>query len=116
MARANKRIKVGDTVKVLNRAHDVLDADGKELVRAAGKVLRIDRKHDRVFVEGVNIIKRHRRGDRPGAGEIQEREGSIHLSNVMLIDDEGNGTRVGVRSDDQGRRRRVSKRSGNQLD
>ena len=87
-------------------------------------MLRTDPKKRRVFVEGLNIIKRHERprstGDMATAspGGIVEKEGPIHVSNVMLLDPKGNkGTRVGVRRDDDGKRVRYrqAQRGGGRL-
>jgi large subunit ribosomal protein L24 len=85
-----------------------------------GKVLRVDPKKERVFVEGLNMIKRHQRPQQtaggPTAGGVIEREGPIHVSNVMLIDPkDGKPTRVGTDLVD-GKRVRVAKRSGQRLD
>ena len=85
-----------------------------------GKVLRVDPKKERVFVEGLNMIKRHQRPQQtaggPTAGGVIEREGPIHVSNVMLIDPkDGKPTRVGIDLVD-GKRVRVAKRSGQRLD
>ncbi len=85
-----------------------------------GKVLRVDPKRERVFVEGLNIVKRHQR-PRPGVaaeqtGGVIEREGPIHVSNVMLLDPEdGRPTRVGIEVHD-GKRYRIARRSGARLD
>jgi large subunit ribosomal protein L24 len=85
-----------------------------------GKVLRVDRAKGRVYVEGLNMIKRHQR-PLPGRPNMQvgviEREGPIHVSNVAIVDPKDHKpTRVGVRRDDQGRRMRVTRRSGSELD
>jgi len=85
-----------------------------------GKVLRVDPKKERVFVEGLNMIKRHQRPQQTAGGQaaggVIEREGPIHLSNVMLIDPKDNKpTRVGTELVD-GKRVRVAKRSGQRLD
>jgi large subunit ribosomal protein L24 len=85
-----------------------------------GKVLRVDRKAEKVYVEGLNIIKRHQRPNpaNPNAQVgVIEREAPIHVSNVAIVDPKDNKpTRVGVRRDDNGRRMRVTKRSGSELD
>ena len=85
-----------------------------------GKVLRVDRKAEKVFVEGLNIIKRHQRPNpaNPNAQVgVIEREAPIHVSNVAIVDPKDNKpTRVGVRRDDNGRGMRVTKRSGSELD
>ncbi len=107
------RIRGGDEVIVVG---------GKDRGKR-GKVLRVERKHGRVFVEGINIVKRHQRPRQvAGAqraeqvGGVIEKEGPIHLSNVMLIDPkDGKPTRIGVELDD-GVRRRVARRSGTRLD
>ncbi len=85
-----------------------------------GKVLRVDPKNDKVFVEGLNIVKRHQRPQQTAGGQtaggVIEREGPIHISNVMLIDPkDGKPTRVGVEVVD-GKRLRIAKRSGQRLD
>ena len=88
-----------------------------------GKVLRVEPQKERVYVEGLNMIKRHQRprqvrdAQRAEAiGGVIEREGAIHVSNVMLIDPkDGRPTRVGLVREGA-RRYRVSKRSGTRLD
>jgi large subunit ribosomal protein L24 len=107
------RIKSGDEVIVVG---------GKDRGKR-GKVLRVEPKKDRVYVEGLNIIKRHQRPQQvAGAqraetvGGVIEREGPIHFSNVMLADPkDGKPTRVGVEVQD-GARYRIAKRSGTRLD
>jgi large subunit ribosomal protein L24 len=88
-----------------------------------GRVVRTDPKRRRVYVEGLNIIKRHERprstGDMQSAspGGIVEKEGPIDVSNVMLLDPKGNKpTRVGVRRDEGGKRVRYAKSSGQAID
>jgi large subunit ribosomal protein L24 len=85
-----------------------------------GKVLRVEPKKDRVYVEGLNIVKRHQRPVQTAGGQtaggVIEREGPIHVSNVMLVDPkDGKPTRIRIEIVD-GRRLRVSKRSGQRLD
>jgi len=94
------RIRKGDTVVVIA---------GKEKGKR-GKVLRIIRKTNRVVVERLMMVKRHTKpSQRNPQGGIVEKEGSIHLSNVMPIDPGSDkGTRVKVKSED-GTRRRVGK-------
>ena len=90
-----------------------------------GKVLRVDMKKHKVFVEGLNIQKRHQKPmmlrdtqrTQTTEGGVIEREGPIHISNVMLLDPKsGDPTRVGIKRDEQGRRVRVAKRSGQEVD
>lgn len=83
-----------------------------------GKILRIDPVKRRVIVERINLIKKHVRPN-PGkniAGGISEKEASIHISNVMLVDPDRNvGTRIGRRRDAQGNLERFAKKSGSAL-
>lgn len=83
-----------------------------------GKVLRVDRKLNRVVVEGVNRIKRHQRPTQKNPqGGIVEREAAIHVSNVMLWDTTASApTRVGRKQTDEGRRVRVALKSGQTLE
>jgi large subunit ribosomal protein L24 len=104
------KIKKNDIVVVLS---------GKEKGKT-GKVLEIDRERERAVVEKLMIFKRHfKRGRNPAApeGGIVERSGSIHLSNLALIDPESKKpTRIGSKLLENGKRVRVAKRSGAQLD
>ncbi len=85
-----------------------------------GKVIRTDPKRDRVFVEGINMVKRHQR-PQPGRPNMQvgviEKEGPVHVSNVAIADPKDHKpTRIGITRDDEGRRKRVSRRTGSELD
>jgi len=87
-----------------------------------GRVLRVQPDRERVFVEGLNMIKRHTRPSQvAGAqtdaamGGVIEREGPIHVSNVMLLDAKGKPTRVRIERDG-GQRVRVAKTTGVRLD
>lgn len=97
----------GDTVRVMRG-----DDKGKE-----GKVLRVFTKKNRVVVQGVNIVKKHRRArTAEEQGGIQEVEAPIAASNVMLIDPKsGAATRVRSRTDKDGTRERVSVKSGDTI-
>ncbi|MFT3866122.1 MAG: 50S ribosomal protein L24 [Solirubrobacterales bacterium] len=106
----------------IRRDDQVIIISGKDRGKT-GKVLRTEPKKNRVYVEGLNIIKRHERprstGDMATAnpGGIVEKEGPIHVSNVMVLDPKGNkGTRLGVRRTDEGKRVRISRRSGVEVD
>ena len=107
------RVRKGDQVRVIA---------GKDRGKT-GRVLRVQPDRDRVFVEGLNMVKRHTRPQRDpdiqrGAaiGGVIEREGPIHVSNVMPIDPkDGKPTRLRVERSG-GRRVRVAKRSGTPLD
>jgi large subunit ribosomal protein L24 len=95
------RIKKGDSVVVLSGR-----AKGRQ-----GKVLSVDRFKHRIVVEKVNMIKRHVRPSRDSKGGIIEKEGPIHVSNVMLVCPEcGKPARVAIRRLEGGQRLRVCKR------
>jgi large subunit ribosomal protein L24 len=98
---------------------EVIVISGKDKGKT-GKIIRVDRSKDRVYVEGINIIKRHQRPNpgRPNAPVgVIEREGPVHVSNVALLDPKDNKpTRVGTRRTEQGTRMRVTKRSGTEID
>jgi large subunit ribosomal protein L24 len=86
---------------------------------AKGKVIQAYPENDRVLVEGVNRIKKHTRitQTQRGAqsGGIVTQEAPIHVSNVMVVDADGKPARVGYRTNDDGRRVRVSRRNGKDI-
>ena len=95
MGKNSMNIKKGDTVKVIA---------GKDK-GAQGKVITVLREEQRVVVEGVNRVKRHTKAVQGGAtGGIITAEAPIHVSNVMLVEDDG-VTRVGFRRDEVTKRR-----------
>jgi len=102
------KVRRDDQVKVIS---------GKDRGKT-GRVMRVDRERERVYVEGLNIVKRHQRPrTMSDQGGIVEAPGPIHVSNVQLLDPADNKpTRVGTRRDEGGRRVRVAKRSGQDLD
>ena len=110
MARAQIRIKKGDNVYVLS---------GKEKGKT-GKVMAIDHERQRAVVEKLMVFKRHfKRGRNPAApqGGIVEKNGSIHVSNLALVDPESKKpTRIGTKLLENGKRVRIAKRSGAQID
>ena len=98
-------VKRGDTVKVLSG-----DSKGK-----TGVVLKIDREKFRAYVEGVNMVKRHRKptAQDPQSGGITEMEAPIHISNLALIDAAtGQTTKVGRKADAAGKLQRFNKKTG----
>ena len=101
-------VRKGDTVMVVA---------GKERGKK-GKVLRVIPEKGRVVVERLNMIKKHQRPtQKVRQGGIIEREGSIHLSNVMLVDPGSDKpTRVGMKALSDGKKVRVARRSGEMLD
>jgi large subunit ribosomal protein L24 len=104
------RIKKGDTVKVISGSEK-----GK-----VGKILEIDRRKMRARVEGVAMVKRHvKPGRNPSMpeGGIIEKPGTIHVSNLMLVDPKNDvPTRIGAKILEDGKKVRVSKRTGEVLD
>jgi len=105
----NMKVKKGDLVEVIT------GKDGGK----RGRVLRVDRDHQRVVIEGVNMIKRHTRPNpnRRIQGGIVEREAPLHVSNVMVVSpDSGRRTRIGYKILDDGRKVRVAKVDGAILD
>jgi large subunit ribosomal protein L24 len=105
--RVHLHVTTGDVVRVVRG-----DDKGKE-----GKILRVSRKTGRVVVEGVNIVKRHRRAQRAEEQSgIVEFPAPIHASNVMLVDPKsGAPTRTRRRIDDDGTKERISVKSGDAI-
>lgn len=100
-------IKTGDTVAVIA---------GKDR-GSTGKVLSMHPNEERVVVEGVNVVKRHRRAANRGEkGQIIEKTLPVHISNVQLIDPKTNKpTRVGITRKQDGTKVRISKKSGQEI-
>ncbi|NMI00442.1 50S ribosomal protein L24 [Pseudonocardia acidicola] len=103
------KVKKGDTVLVIA---------GKDK-GAKGKVIQAYPQRERVLVEGVNRIKKHTRvsQNQRGAqsGGIVTQEAPIHVSDVMVIDADGKPTRVGYKITEDGKKVRISKRSGKEI-
>ena len=100
----------------IKRGDEVVVRTGKDKGKT-GSVRRVLRKEERVIVEGVNMIKRHTRPSQTQPGGIIEREAPIHISNVALADPrDGEATRVGYRTLEDGRKVRFAKRSGEVID
>ncbi len=102
------KIKKGDRVQVLT---------GRDKGKR-GEVIAVMPTENRALVQGVNVVKRHRKAqglNQPGG--IQEKEAPIHLSNLALIDPKSDKpTRVGFRILEDGKKVRVAKPSGEVLD
>ena len=101
---AKLKIKKGDTVKVIAG-----DDKGKQ-----GRVLSVNKETSRVLVEGINMATKHTKPTAKNTkGGIIHQEASIHISNLMLLDAQGNATKVGRRMDETANRLvRYSKKSG----
>jgi large subunit ribosomal protein L24 len=111
--RRTLRIRSGDQVKVIA---------GKDRGKT-GKVMRVEPTKERLYVEGLNMVKRHMKPQQvrdtnreQTVGGVISREGPIHVSNVMLIDPKGGQpTRVRIERED-GKPLRVAKRTGQRID
>jgi len=103
------KIKKGDMVQVIA---------GKDK-GAQGRVIEAYPQRDKVLVEGVNRIKKHTANSAAergaSSGGIVTQEAPIHVSNVMVVDADGTPTRVGIRTDENGKRVRVSRKTGKDL-
>lgn len=81
-----------------------------------GRVVDVNRDNDRVVVEGVNLVKKHRKPSAQNPqGGIESIAAGINISNVKVIDAKGNATRVGRRRNADGKLERFSKKSGDTL-
>ena len=99
------KIKKGDMVVVIAGA----DKDRS----TPREVLQVLVKENRAVVDGVNIRKKHQKPTETEQGGIVEKAASIHLSNLMLVDADGNPTRVGRKAGENGKLERFGKRNGN---
>jgi large subunit ribosomal protein L24 len=103
-----KRVKVkkGDLVVVTTG-----DSKGKQ-----GRIVEVNRDNDRVVVEGVNLVKKHRKPSAQNPqGGIESIAAGINISNVKVVDAKGNATRIGRRRNADGKLERFSKKSGETL-
>jgi large subunit ribosomal protein L24 len=101
------KIKKGDRVVILA---------GKDKGRQ-GAVLKVLPKEERVVVEGLNMVQRHTRPSQTDPqGGIKNKEASLHLSNVAVVDSKGKPTRVGFKINDDGKKVRVAKTTGDVID
>ena len=102
------KLKVGDKVKVIAGS-----SKGKE-----GKIIKTLRSENKVIVEGVNIVKKHKKGNGQETGGILEVEAPINASNVMIIDPKTKKpTRIGYKKDEKTNKKiRISKKSSEKID
>ena len=102
------RLKTGDKVIVITGSNK-----GK-----SGTITKVLRDENKVIIEGINIVKRHKKGNGQESGGIQEMEAPINASNVMLVDKKTNKpTRVGITIDSKTNKKvRVSKKSNEKFD
>ncbi|MEU5989781.1 50S ribosomal protein L24 [Spirillospora sp. NPDC047418] len=100
----------------IRKGDEVIVLAGKDK-GATGKVLRVDPRAERVVVEGVNLITKNIKADQQRAGKESGRvtvEAPLHVSNVAIVED-GKPVRVGYRTDDDGTKVRISRRSGKEI-
>lgn len=100
------KIKKGDLVKIIT---------GKDKDKT-GKILSVNTKKNTVLVEGCNMVTKHMKPNAANQqGGIIHQEGPLDVSNVMLVVD-GKATRVGIKTDENGKKVRVAKTTGKVID
>ncbi len=100
----------------VRKGDDVIVLSGRDRGKK-GTVLNVDPKKRRAVVQGVNVAKRHTAPTQGDPGGIKEKELSIHLSNLALEDPKtGEPTRVGFKTLKDGKKVRVARRSGEDID
>jgi large subunit ribosomal protein L24 len=101
------KIKKGDKVVVIA---------GRDKGRS-GEVIEIHTVENRALVRGIHMVRRHQRQTAKQEGGIISKEASIHISNIALADPKGGKpTRVGFKILNDGRKVRVARRSGEEID
>tara|TARA_B100000886_G_C20301454_1_gene439847 strand:+ start:507 stop:824 length:318 start_codon:yes stop_codon:yes gene_type:complete len=101
------KIRKGDKVVVLS---------GRDKGKS-GEVVKLVLKEKRAFVQGINVVKRHTKPSQTNPGGIVDKELTIHLSNLAIIDPKDDKpTRVGFKRLEDGRKVRFAKRSGEVID
>jgi large subunit ribosomal protein L24 len=113
------RNKPAVRVKIRIKKNDLVEVIAGKDAGKRGKVLKVLRDKNRVVVQGVGFIKRHTRPNpqRNIKGGIAEREAAIHASNVMIVSGEDDKpTRIGFKALADGRKVRISRRTGEVLD
>ena len=101
-----QKIRKGDSVVVLT---------GKDKGRT-GEVIQVMPKENKALVRGINMVRRHQKQTQTQQAGIVSKEASIHLSNLAIADSDGKPTRVGFKINEDGRKVRVAKRSGEVID
>lgn len=82
-----------------------------------GKITKVLRNDNKIVIEGVNVVKKHVKGNGQTAGSIVEMEAPINASNAMMVDPKtGKPTRVGIIIDKNGKKVRVAKKSNSNID
>ncbi|MFX3625886.1 MAG: 50S ribosomal protein L24 [bacterium] len=99
-------IRKGDTVMVI----------AGENKGSKGRVLEVYNEAGRAIVEGVNIVTKHKKSNAQNQpGSITKEEAPVNISNLMIVDGQGNTTRIGRRLNDDGKLVRYSKKSGEEI-
>lgn len=102
-----QKLRKGDSVVVLT---------GKDKGRT-GQIMQMMPKDGKAIVQGVNMVKRHQKQSQSQEAGVVAKEAAIQLSNIALADPkDGKATRVGIKIMDDGRKVRVAKRSGEEID
>jgi len=117
MPRLKKVLESHNNKLHVKKDDNVIVITGKDKGKK-GRVIAAYPRENRVLVEGVNMVKRHTRPSQANPqGGIIEREAPIHVSNVMHIDPKsGNPTRIGYKVLDNGKKVRIAKKSGQEID
>jgi len=106
-SQAKRHVKKGDNVLVITG-----DDKGKK-----GRVIEVITETSRAIVEGVNIVKRHTKPNAQNQnGGIISKEAPVHISNLKVVDKTGNPTKIGRKTNENGKLLRVSKKSGDFID
>ena len=114
----NKKGAPARKKKLLLKRDDVVQVISGKDKGATGKIISIDRHHERVIVEGVNIVTKHVKPTQAGQeGKIERFEAPIHYSNVLLYNKEsGKGERLKIRINDDNSKTRIFAKSGTPAD
>ncbi len=117
MPRLKKVLESHNNKLHVKKDDNVIVITGKDKGKK-GRVIAAYPRENRVLVEGVNMIKRHTRPNQANPqGGIIEREAPIHASNVMHVDPKsGKPTRIGYKVLDNGKKVRIAKKSGQEID
>lgn len=100
------KIKKGDLVEIISGSYN----------KKQGKVLKVINSRDRLVIQGINMLKKHMRPTQENPqGSIIEKEGSVHVSNVKLVNG-GIATRVGYKFLKDGKKIRFSKKTNKAID
>jgi len=111
-----KKTKADNVSKKFRKGDKVIVLTGRSK-GTKGEILKVFPTKSRAIVQGVNMVKRHTKPSQAQAGGIVEKEATIHISNLALVDPKtGETTRVGIKTLEDGRRVRFAKASGEVID